>query len=90
MADLSGLLLVGPGGITYQLLPMLPQHGQLAGLVWPQIGPVIKQLRESKGHSQRHFANVIGITHAALNRIEKGKTKKPHRKIVEAIEKALA
>ena len=52
-----------------------------------KIGEEIAKARENKGLSQRQLANVIGISNAALSKIESGETEIPNPKILKKISK---
>ena len=51
------------------------------------IGKEIAKARENKGLSQRQLANAIGISNAALSKIESGETEIPNPKILKKISK---
>lgn len=51
------------------------------------IGEEIAKARENKGLSQRQLANAIGISNAALSKIESGETEIPNPKILKKISK---
>lgn len=51
------------------------------------IGEEIAMARENKGLSQRQLANAIGISNAALSKIESGETEIPNPKILKKISK---
>lgn len=48
-----------------------------------KIGEEIAKARENKGLSQRQLANAIGISNAALSKIESGETEIPNPKILK-------
>ena len=50
-----------------------------------KIGEEIAKARENKGLSQRQLANAIGISNAALSKIESGETEIPNPKILKKI-----
>ncbi len=52
-----------------------------------KIGEEIAKARENKGLSQRQLANAIGISNAALSKIESGETEIPNPKILKKISK---
>lgn len=52
-----------------------------------KIGEEIAKSRENKGLSQRQLANAIGISNAALSKIESGETEIPNPKILKKISK---
>lgn len=52
-----------------------------------KIGKEIAKARENKGLSQRQLANAIGISNAALSKIESGETEIPNPKILKKISK---
>lgn len=52
-----------------------------------KIGEEIANARENKGLSQRQLANAIGISNAALSKIESGETEIPNPKILKKISK---
>lgn len=52
-----------------------------------KIGEEIEKARENKGLSQRQLANAIGISNAALSKIESGETEIPNPKILKKISK---
>lgn len=39
------------------------------------LGTLIKELREEKGFTQKHIAEVVGVSQMAMYRIEKNETK---------------
>lgn len=51
------------------------------------IGEEIAKARENKGLSQRQLANFVGISNAALSKIESGETEVPNPKILKRISK---
>lgn len=51
------------------------------------IGEEIAKARENKGLSQRQLANAIGISNAALSKIESGETEIPNPKILKKTSK---
>lgn len=51
------------------------------------IGEEIAKARENKGLSQRQLANAIGISNAALSKIESGETEIPNPKTLKKISK---
>ncbi|MBP3840930.1 MAG: helix-turn-helix transcriptional regulator [Bacilli bacterium] len=51
------------------------------------IGEEIAKARENKGLSQRQLANAVGISNAALSKIESGETEIPNPKILKKISK---
>ena len=52
-----------------------------------KVGEEIAKARENKGLSQRQLANAIGISNAALSKIESGETEIPNPKILKKISK---
>lgn len=53
------------------------------------IGEEIAKARENKGLSQRQLANAVGISNAALSKIESGETEIPNPKILKKISKQI-
>ena len=51
------------------------------------IGEEIAKAREKKGLSQRQLANAVGISNAALSKIESGETEIPNPKILKKMSK---
>ena len=49
------------------------------------IGEEIAKARENKGLSQRQLATAVGISNAALSKIESGETEIPNPKILKKI-----
>lgn len=52
-----------------------------------KIGEEIAKARENKGLSQRQLANAVGISNAALSKIESGETEIPNPKILKKTSK---
>ena len=51
------------------------------------IGEEIAKARENKGLSQRQLSSIVGISNAALSKIESGETEQPNPKILKKISK---
>jgi ribosome-binding protein aMBF1 (putative translation factor) len=92
MASLNGFYVVAPDGSRFALTPVsqpVTHREDLTKLTGKALGVRIRDLRTAKRLSQRQLAAKTGLTHAAVNRIEKGKTKNPHRTSVETISNIL-
>lgn len=52
-------------------------------------GNNVKKLRNAKGWSQQHLADITGLSHVTINKIEKNYKRKPHwvtiHRLIEAL-----
>ena len=91
------ILVSGEAGITYIAEIISVSSPAVVAGIRPKlelnfdlpIGPQIKTLREATTATQRQIAQKAGLTEAALCRLERGGTKKPHANNLKLILNAI-